>query len=104
MDTGDGSSAIRKDEVLAIARLAHLDLDDNDVERMTRELGGILTYVQQLGELDLEGVQPTQHVQIDALPLRRDEIIPSLPRELALLEAPEVHDEGFAVPAFVDEG
>jgi len=98
------SPPITRDEVLTIARLAHLDLSPDEVERMTRELGGILAYVKQLEEVDTAGVPPTAHVQIERLPLRPDEPVPSLPRELALREAPEVTQDGFAVPAFVDEG
>jgi aspartyl-tRNA(Asn)/glutamyl-tRNA(Gln) amidotransferase subunit C len=98
------SSPITEAEVLAIARLAHLDLTPQETERMTRELGGILTYVKQLEELDVASVPPTAHVQIERLPLRPDRVEPSLPRELALREAPKVLQDGFAVPAFVDEG
>ncbi len=87
-----------------MARLAHLDVSAEDVERLTRELGTILGYVKQLHELDLEGVAPTAHVHLDELPLRADEPETSLPREVALREAPRVAMEGFAVPAFVDEG
>jgi aspartyl-tRNA(Asn)/glutamyl-tRNA(Gln) amidotransferase subunit C len=97
-------SPISAEEVLVIARLAHLDLTAEETARMTRELGGILDYVKQLGELDLADVPPTAHVQLERLPLRADEIEPSLPRELALREAPRVSQDGFAVPAFVDEG
>lgn len=91
-------------EVLAIARLANLDLDAEELARLTRDLGNILTYVRALEELDVSGIQPTAHVQIDRLPLRADELVPSLPRELALGEAPAIEADGFAVPAFVDEG
>ena len=100
----DDPSPITRDEVLAIARLAHLELAPDEVERMTRELGSILAYVRQLQELDVTGVPPTAHVQIERLPLRADQVQPSLPRELALREAPRVSQDGFAVPAFVDEG
>jgi aspartyl-tRNA(Asn)/glutamyl-tRNA(Gln) amidotransferase subunit C len=95
---------ITADEVRRIARLAHLDVAPDEVERLTRELGTILAYVRQLEELDLSGVAPTAHVQLDRLPLRADEPEMSLPREVALREAPRVAMEGFAVPAFVDEG
>ncbi len=96
--------AITAEEVRRIARLAHLDVSTDDVERLTRELGAILAYVKQLEELDLEGVPPTAHVQRGRLPLRSDEPEPSLPRDIALREAPRVVGEGFAVPGFVDEG
>jgi aspartyl-tRNA(Asn)/glutamyl-tRNA(Gln) amidotransferase subunit C len=95
---------ITVDEVRSIARLAHLSLAPDEEERMTRELGNILAYVRQLQELDVTGVPPTAHVQLERLPLRDDDPGESLPRELALREAPRVASDGFAVPAFVDEG
>ncbi len=95
---------VSREEILTIARLAHLELSPEELDRMTRDLGQILGYVRQLGELDLAGVAPTAHVQIERLPLREDEPRPSLPHELALREAPRVAHGGFAVPAFVDEG
>lgn len=95
---------ITADEVRRIARLAHLDVSREDTERLTRELGEILAYVKQLEEVDVTDVPATAHVQIDRLPLRPDDPEQSLPRELALREAPRVAMEGFAVPAFVDEG
>jgi aspartyl-tRNA(Asn)/glutamyl-tRNA(Gln) amidotransferase subunit C len=104
MTHDDAPQAIQEDEVLAIAQLAHLRLSDGELERMTRELGSILAYMQELRALDVEGVAPTAHVQLSRLPLRADDQAPSLPQELALREAPEVLDGGFAVPAFVDEG
>src|SRR6185503_16471801 len=96
--------AITSEEVLRIASLAHLRLAPDETERMTRELGAILAYVKQLEEVDVADVPPTAHVQIDRLTLRPDEPSPSLPRDLALREAPRIAQDGFAVPAFVDEG
>jgi aspartyl-tRNA(Asn)/glutamyl-tRNA(Gln) amidotransferase subunit C len=100
----DKSPAIEAQEIHRIAALAHLDLSSEELARMTTELDNILAYVRQLQELDLENVPPTAHVQIERLPLRSDEPHTSLPRDLALREAPKVFEDGFAVPAFVDEG
>ena len=104
MPDSDGSLPIRPEEVRNIARLAHLDLTPEEHARLTHDLVKILGYVRQLEELDVSGVPPTAHVQLDRLPLREDEILRSLPRDLALREAPVVAHQGFAVPAFVDEG
>ena len=104
MDALTETPPITAEEVRRMARLAHLDVSADEVERLTRELGTILAYVRQLEELDLEGVAPTAHGELDRLPLRADEPEASLPREVALREAPRVALEGFAVPAFVDEG
>ena len=100
---------IDRDEVLRIAALANLELDDDAIERMTRELGAIVAYVAQLQELDVEGVPATAQLltllgEIASLPLREDLPEDSLPRDTALGEAPETAMNGFAVPAFVDEG
>ncbi len=92
------------DEVTKLAKLANLELTPAEVERITRDLGAILGYVRQLGEVDVEGVPPTTHVEIARLALRPDEVRASLPHELALREAPRTADGGFAVPTFVDEG
>lgn len=96
--------ALGEAQVRSIARLAHLDLSPEELSSMARDLGSILSYVGQLSELDLEGVEPTAHVQIESLALRPDTPCESLPHELALLGAPLVREGGFAVPAFVDEG
>jgi aspartyl-tRNA(Asn)/glutamyl-tRNA(Gln) amidotransferase subunit C len=100
----DSDAQIQADEVKKLARLAHLELGEDEAARMTRELGGILAYVRQLEEVDVSNVPPTAHVRLERLPLRPDEPRPSLPAELALREAPSVMQDGFAVPAFVEEG
>lgn len=92
------------EEAQKIAQLAHLDLGPDELARLTHDLANILGYVRQLEEVDVTGVDPTAHVQLERLRLRDDEPGVSLPRELALREAPRVSQDGFAVPAFVDEG
>jgi len=100
----DATPTITLEEAQKIARLAHLHLPPDELERLRRDLASILGYVRQLEELDVSGVAPTAHVQIEGHALREDEPASSLPRELALREAPRVAMDGFAVPAFVDEG
>ena len=70
---------------------------------MQENLGKILAYVEQLGELETEGVPETAHVAAERAPFREDALVPSLDPEAALGEAPRRADGGFAVPAFVDE-
>jgi aspartyl-tRNA(Asn)/glutamyl-tRNA(Gln) amidotransferase subunit C len=90
---------ISREEVLHVARLARLELEPDEVDRMTTELEKVLDWIRHLGELDLEGVPPTSHVvQVDNA-LRPDVPRPSLPREVALASAPAVADGGFAVPS-----
>jgi aspartyl-tRNA(Asn)/glutamyl-tRNA(Gln) amidotransferase subunit C len=90
---------IDRDQVLHVARLARLRLDDAEVERMAGELSTILDHIKKIGELDLEDVEPTSHViQVENV-LRPDDPRPSLPRETALGEAPDASADGFRVPS-----
>jgi len=90
---------IDRDTVLHVARLARLELSEEEVERLTIELGGVLEHIEKISGLDLDGVPPTSHVIDVTGALRADEPEPCLPRERALESAPEVLDDGFAVPS-----
>ena len=90
---------IDREQVLHVARLARLRLSDEEVETMASELSNILEHIERIGELDLDGVPPTSHVVDVANALRADEPRPSLPREVALAEAPATQDGGFLVPS-----
>lgn len=90
---------IDRSQVLHVARLARLRLDDTEVERMTGELSKILEHVDRLGELDLDDVEPTSHViQLENV-LRPDEPRPSWPRETMLDSAPDASGGAFRVPS-----
>jgi aspartyl-tRNA(Asn)/glutamyl-tRNA(Gln) amidotransferase subunit C len=90
---------IDRAQVLHVARLARLELADEEVERMTRELSAVLDHIERIGELELDDVSATSHVIDVVNALRADEPRPSLPREVALANAPEVVDGGFGVPS-----
>jgi aspartyl-tRNA(Asn)/glutamyl-tRNA(Gln) amidotransferase subunit C len=90
---------IDRDQVLHVARLARLELTDEELERMAGELSGILEHVDRIASLDLEGVEPTSHVVALENVLRADEPEPSLPRERALEQAPDPADGAFRVPS-----
>jgi len=90
---------IGREEVLHVARLARLELDEAEVVSLSAELSRVLEHVARISELDLTGVPATTHVVEVANTLRLDEPRPSLPREVALGGAPEVADGGFAVPS-----
>jgi aspartyl-tRNA(Asn)/glutamyl-tRNA(Gln) amidotransferase subunit C len=92
--------AISRDEVLHVARLARLALTDDEVERLTGELGKILDAVGVVSELDLSEVVPTSH-PLDLVNVwADDEPRPSLPPEDVLANAPEAEDGLFRVPAW----
>jgi aspartyl-tRNA(Asn)/glutamyl-tRNA(Gln) amidotransferase subunit C len=90
-------------DVLKVARLARLELEPDEVARMTAELSAIVGYVQKLSELDTSDVPPTAQVHVDRIALRDDEPRPGLSHEDALSESPRAAHDGFAVPGFVDE-
>jgi aspartyl-tRNA(Asn)/glutamyl-tRNA(Gln) amidotransferase subunit C len=91
--------AIDREQVLHVARLARLRLSDEEIERMPGELSQILDHIEKIGELDLEGVEPTAHVVELENVLRPDEPRPSLERDRALDQAPESVEGGFRVPS-----
>jgi aspartyl-tRNA(Asn)/glutamyl-tRNA(Gln) amidotransferase subunit C len=86
-------------QVLHVARLARLELSEQEVQRMAAELSKVLDHIEKIGELDLEGVPPTSHVVEVTGSLREDEPRPSLPQEVALASAPEPVAGGFGVPS-----
>jgi aspartyl-tRNA(Asn)/glutamyl-tRNA(Gln) amidotransferase subunit C len=89
---------IDREQVLHVARLARLELSDEEVTRMSEELSHVLDHIEKIRELDLRGVHPTSHVVDLAAPLRADQPTESLQREAVLASAPEPVDGGFGVP------
>ncbi len=89
-----------RDQVLHVARLARLELTDEDVERMSAELSKVLDHIEKIGELgDLDDVAPTSHVIAIENVLREDVPRPSMAREVALAAAPDADERGFRVPS-----
>jgi aspartyl-tRNA(Asn)/glutamyl-tRNA(Gln) amidotransferase subunit C len=95
--------AITRETVLHVAKLARLELADSEIDRMQKDLGNILEYVNSLAELDTAAVAETTQVAVLGAPLRPDQVEPSLSNEAALSGAPRSASGGFAVPAFVEE-
>jgi aspartyl-tRNA(Asn)/glutamyl-tRNA(Gln) amidotransferase subunit C len=88
-----------RDQVLHVARLARLELGEEEVVRMAEELSKVLDHIEKIRELDLEGVAPTSHVIDVVNALRADDPTPSLPRDVILAAAPEPLHDGFGVPS-----
>lgn len=95
--------AIDRAAVDHVARLARLDLSEDERERMCAELSDILEHAQKIQALDLDGVEPTSH----AIPIRNvmrpDEVRPSLSKGDALANAPEAAEGRFKVPRILEE-
>ena len=96
--------AISREEVEKVALLSRLLLSEEELDRMTRQLGGILGYIDLLSELDTEKVEPMAHALEVSNVLRDDQSRPSLDCESALANAPHHDDECYLVPAVLGEG
>ena len=91
---------LSRDDVLHVARLARLELSDEEVERFGGELSKVVDWIDKIGELgDLADVAPTSHVVEVENALREDVPAPSLDPEVALASAPDPADGGFRVPS-----
>ena len=96
--------AITRNDVVHIAKLAKLKLEEGEVESLMADLAKILEYVELLDEIDTSDVPAMSHVTVTRSPLREDTVQTVLSTADALAEAPRRSGDGFAVPAFVDEG
>ena len=94
---------ISRQDVRKVSLLARLLLTGSEEETLTSQLGNIVSYVDQLSELDTENVEPMAHPLQIANVFARDEVRPSLPREAALANAPHEDGESFLVPAVLGE-
>ena len=95
--------SLSQEDVQKVALLARLNLSETEVKAMTSQLGAILEYVEQLGELDTDDVQPMAHAIDLANVFADDEPLPSIDRDDALANAPKADDECFRVPAVLGD-
>jgi aspartyl-tRNA(Asn)/glutamyl-tRNA(Gln) amidotransferase subunit C len=91
--------SIDREQVLHVAKLARLELTEEEVGRMATELSSVLDHIETISSLELDDVPVTTHVVEVENALRPDEPRPCLPREVALANAPAVQDGGFLVPS-----
>lgn len=94
--------AIDKATVYGIARLARIRIEEAQAESLVGELGNILDWVEQLGEVDTEGVQPMTSVVEMRLPLREDAVSDGGRPEEIVKNAPEAAHGFFVVPKVVE--
>jgi aspartyl-tRNA(Asn)/glutamyl-tRNA(Gln) amidotransferase subunit C len=94
--------ALTADQVRWVAHLARLELSDAELDPMTRQLSAIVDYVNQLQQVDTEGVEPLVHALEVHNVFRDDEPAPSLPVDAALANAPDRRGDFYGVPAVLD--
>lgn len=93
---------ISEDEVRYVARLARLQLEDEQIHDMSESLSKILRYMEKLNEVDTTGVSPTSHVGSLETAFREDEARASLPQDEALANAPDRVGAFYRVPKIIE--
>jgi aspartyl-tRNA(Asn)/glutamyl-tRNA(Gln) amidotransferase subunit C len=94
--------SVDKDTVRRIAKLARIALDEGRVEPMTQELSGIMTWAQQLNEVDVTGVAPMTSVVAQKLKMRDDIVTEGGAADALMTNAPGGEDHFFVVPKVVE--
>jgi len=94
--------ALAREQVLAIAHLARLDIDEKDVDRYADDLSGILALVDQLSAIPVDDVAPMAHPLDMNQRLRSDEVTESDQREALMAAAPETEQGLFLVPKVIE--
>lgn len=89
-------------DVADVALLSRLEFSESQLEKFTGQLDAILEYAEVLNKLNVDDVEPTAHVLPLKNVMRADEAKISLPRELALSNAPEQEDGYFKVPKIME--
>ena len=94
--------SVSNQDVRKVANLARITLPEDRVEQMTVELNGILGWIEQLGEVDVQGVEPMTSVVDASLPMQEDVITDGNIRDKVLANAPKSEDGFFVVPKAVE--
>ncbi len=93
---------ITLEDVEYVASLAQLRLDDEAKQRLLKEMGDVLAYVDKLNELDTDDIEPMMHVLDITNVYREDVVTGSLDRDDALRNAPKTDGAYFLVPRILD--
>ncbi len=90
--------AITRADVEKVSLLARLQLSAEELDQLTGEMAQIITYIDQLSEVDTDHVEPMAHAVEVCNIFAEDEVRPSLPRDEALANAPSRNDQAYLVP------
>lgn len=89
-------------DVRYVARLARLNLTEDETRVFQAQLGQVLSYMRQINQLDLSGIEPTSHARAMVNVFRRDAVRPGLERDEVLRNAPACANDQFMVPKIVE--
>ena len=94
--------SVTPDQVRHIAKLARIAMSDAEIAAMAPELNNILGWIEQLGEVDTDGVEPLTAVIANTLRLREDAVTDGGKRDDVLANAPDAQHGFFAVPKVIE--
>ena len=94
--------SVSPEQVRHIAKLARIAMSEEELDRLLPELNNILGWVEQLGEVDTDGVEPLATVIDQKLRLRDDKVTDGDCRDAVLANAPEAQHGFFAVPKVIE--
>ena len=95
-------NGVSRDDVKRIAQLARLHVEDSQCGAIADDLNGILAWIDQLGEVDVEGVEPMTSAVDMRAPMRSDDVTAGGIRDQVLANAPKSEDGFFVVPRSVE--
>ena len=90
-------------EVEYVANLARIQVSEAEKDQLSSQLSSILTYMQELNQVNIEGVSPMASVLSQANVLREDEVRESVTQDEAIANAPTAKDGMFQVPKIISE-
>ena len=93
---------IDKESLQKIAHLARLEMPESAEKEMMDSLNSVLTWMEELNEINTDNVKPLIHMSLEVNALREDEIIPNISREQGLKNAPKQNGEYFMVPKVME--
>lgn len=94
--------SIDTDTARRVAKLARIAVDEADLPKLAGELTGILNFMEQLNEVDVEGVEPMTSVTPQRLKQREDVVTDGSQQDAVLKNAPDAREGFFAVPKVVE--
>ena len=89
---------IKKEEVIHIANLSNLNLSEEEIDKYTKDLQQIVEFANRVNEIDTSSVKETAFITDTVNVFRKDEVQPSLERELLLQNAPSSNGEAYSIP------
>lgn len=98
------SHEFTEQDVRQVAKLARLNCPEHEIKQFTGQLGAILGYVDQLNQVNTDGIEPLAHSLPVSNVFREDVVRPSLANDQALQNAPQRDGEYFAIPRVLGEG